>query len=387
MDVELQDQNEEKSFNELMLEKLCSTSFSAFFIFFLIFCYFAIIQFYTKYLFEHLQVKPNFDSCVDNSDVDLVYSYVDGNDPIWQQKKSSAEKLYGHPSDPKVDKGRFVNFEEIRYSLRSVEKFAPWARKIFIITDNQTIPYIRSDHPKIVYVDHTTIFPKSALPSFNSNSIEHSILNIPGLSENFIYLNDDLFFSRPQIKHDYFMCNGKPRYYVIRQGWGNVHSRYYNYYQNPKRSDGDTMNYFASLYYTASTFLNRTNVKPFGRNFHSVFPCSLTIMKEARKLFGETINETIHHHFRQYNDIMFQLSSILTCLHEERLCEIYYHGRTSFYAKEINFHTDPNPFSKINASSFLSVCVNSGKKTTDEYRKNAKLWLEEWLPEKSSFEK
>ncbi|KAH0792559.1 Stealth protein CR4, conserved region 4 [Histomonas meleagridis] len=329
---------------------------------------------------------PKDELWITDYDVDVVYSWVDGEDKYWQEKKTKAELDFKHLTRPNVDKGRFINFEEIRYSLRSVEKFVPWVRKVFIITDNQTIPYIKRDHPKIVYVDHKTIFPKEALPCFNSNSIEHSISNIPGLSENFLYLNDDFFFSRPQSKKEYFVRKGVPKYHVINERWQDVHEEYYKLSQHPNRSDSDKTNYFASLYYTASLFHNLTGVYPYSRNFHSVFPCTLTIMREAYKIFGETINQTIAHHFREYNDIMFQLSSILACVKNPKLCKMYSHGEKSYYAKEINFHVDHNPFRKIKAKNYLSVCVNTGGSTIDDYRKYAKIWLEQWLPEKSSFE-
>src|SRR5690606_34829486 len=70
------------------------------------------------------------------SEIDLVYLWVDGSDPNWQAKK---RRFTGGLSDNSEtnNKGRYVNNDELRYALRSAEKYAPWIRRIFIVTDDQ----------------------------------------------------------------------------------------------------------------------------------------------------------------------------------------------------------------------------------------------------------
>jgi hypothetical protein len=41
------------------------------------------------------------------------------------------------PTGNAMSDNRFRDSEELRYSLRSLVKYAPWVRKIFIVTDNQ----------------------------------------------------------------------------------------------------------------------------------------------------------------------------------------------------------------------------------------------------------
>ncbi len=68
--------------------------------------------------------------------IDLVYLWVDENDKNWREKKSKyTTKSYNKDA---VDDCRFVNNDELKYSLRSIEKYAPWINRIFIVTDNQT---------------------------------------------------------------------------------------------------------------------------------------------------------------------------------------------------------------------------------------------------------
>lgn len=100
---------------------------------------------------------------------------------------------------------RFADNEELKYSLRSVEKFAPWVRKIFIVTNGQIPNWLNLNHPRITLITHEEIFlNKSHLPTFSSPAIESHIHRIPGLSKKFIYMNDDVLFGLPVWPDDFY---------------------------------------------------------------------------------------------------------------------------------------------------------------------------------------
>ena len=122
-----------------------------------------------------------------NKSIDLVYMWVDGNDPKWLEKKQRFMKKAVNTV------GRYVDNQELKYSLRSVEKHLPWIRKIFILTDDQTPAFLDTSHPKIEIVHHTDVIPHEILPLFNSSLIEYFICKIPDLSEHFLFANDDMF--------------------------------------------------------------------------------------------------------------------------------------------------------------------------------------------------
>ena len=143
-------------------------------------------------------------------DIDLVYLWVDGNDPVWLTKKN--EFL---PADRQVDpqvagECRYVENDELRYSLRSVEKFAPWIRRVYIVTDDQTPAWLDTSNLRIRVVSHREIMPAEILPVFNSCTIELFLPRIPGLAEHFLYANDDMFFSRPVDPGFFFDWQGRP---------------------------------------------------------------------------------------------------------------------------------------------------------------------------------
>ena len=104
--------------------------------------------------------------------------------------------------------------QELRYSLRSVRKYLPWVNHIYILMNPpKTKPsWFVDDYAKwVTVVDQYDTFPnKDDVPSTNSNAIEFTLHNIPGLSEHFIYLNDDVFIRRPLPYTHFFLDNGKP---------------------------------------------------------------------------------------------------------------------------------------------------------------------------------
>jgi hypothetical protein len=147
--------------------------------------------------------------------IDLVYTWVDGNDPVWRALKA---RYMGKPqSEAKADdeqwgdNTRYRNMEEIVYSLRSVRRYAPWIRNVYIvITDGQQLPAAVLADPGVVVVPYSTIMPAEILPSFCSNSIEAYLHRIPGLAEIFIYSNDDYLFWKPT-SPEYFVTEGELR--------------------------------------------------------------------------------------------------------------------------------------------------------------------------------
>ncbi|MEZ8233079.1 Stealth CR1 domain-containing protein [Vibrio splendidus] len=138
-------------------------------------------------------------------DVDVVYTWVDGDDPKWLDKKNSALGKKSEPSLNSADSdSRFRNRNELMYSIRSLQMYADWVRNIYIVTDAQVPTWI-NEHSNIKIIDHKDIFPeREVLPVFNSHAIEACLHRINGLSENFIYFNDDVFLGKKVNKSDFF---------------------------------------------------------------------------------------------------------------------------------------------------------------------------------------
>jgi hypothetical protein len=144
--------------------------------------------------------------------IDVVYLWVDGNDSSWRAKRQAA--LAQLPRDTGAAMARYSNVEgrfrdnhELRYSLRTLEKFFPQHGHVYIVTDAQAPDWLRPSD-RLTLVDHRELMPESSLPTFDSGHIESWIHHIPGLSERYFYFNDDVFLGAPLNTADWFTHDG-----------------------------------------------------------------------------------------------------------------------------------------------------------------------------------
>ena len=100
---------------------------------------------------------------------------------------------------------------ELQYSLRAAVENLPWINKIYILMNEKKIPsWFKNNYSKLItLIGHEEVFDAKNLPNINSNAIEMSISNIEGLSEHFIYFNDDIFVSRKLPYTEFFTRSGK----------------------------------------------------------------------------------------------------------------------------------------------------------------------------------
>lgn len=146
-------------------------------------------------------------------DIDVVYTWVDGDDPAWRARRAPFLGQADTSSDA-ARSARFRNRDEIYYSVRSVRRYMPWVRRIFIVTDRQVPVRVMAEFPEITIIDHREIFPQpSVLPVFNSHAIEACLHRIPGLAEHFLYFNDDVLVARPLRPETFFFSNGIAKFF------------------------------------------------------------------------------------------------------------------------------------------------------------------------------
>lgn len=151
--------------------------------------------------------------------VDLVYTWVDGSDPEWlREKRETLSNGSDEPYTPDGDiASRYLSRDELRYSLRSAWMYFRNLGKIYIVTCGQRPPFLRTDSDIIKFIDHRDIFPnQSDLPTFNSHAIEANLHRIAGLSDKYLYLNDDFFFCRPVTSKTFFDEYDRTLYFPSR---------------------------------------------------------------------------------------------------------------------------------------------------------------------------
>lgn len=132
--------------------------------------------------------------------IDVVISWVDGNDPNWQALKET----YSNTTSMDKSEARYRDWDNLQYVFRGIEKFWPWINNIFLITCGQKPKWLNINNKKIKCIHHSDYMPAEFLPTFNSSTIEVNLHRIKELSEHFIYINDDFFPIRPLKSTDFF---------------------------------------------------------------------------------------------------------------------------------------------------------------------------------------
>ena len=132
--------------------------------------------------------------------IDIVYLWVNGADPVWQDKRHTAYAAWTRQNHQDLAifgnvAGRYRDNSELLFNLRALERFFPDHGQVYIVTDGQTPAWLRPTD-RVTVVDHRDLLPAGASQVFDSGHIESYLHHIPGLSERFLYLNDDVFFGQ-----------------------------------------------------------------------------------------------------------------------------------------------------------------------------------------------
>lgn len=137
--------------------------------------------------------------------IDIVVTWLDSSDPIWQKQYD----YYKSNSKGDKSKARFRDMSVFRFWFRSIEKYAPWVNKVFLVTNGKFPDWINRHSPKLVLVKHEDYIPGEFLPTFNSCTIELHFNRIKELSEHFVYFNDDVLLNGP-VSPEYYFKKGLP---------------------------------------------------------------------------------------------------------------------------------------------------------------------------------
>ena len=223
-------------------------------------------------------------------DIDLVFSWVDGSDPEFQARR--AAQMSGHVvGEGDAAEARTRQIDELKYALRSVNMFAPWVRRIFIATDSVPPAWLAED-PKVTVVPAVDHFSNpAALPTYNSHAVESQLHHIPGLSEHFLYSNDDMFFGRPLKASMFFSPGGITKFIEAgtRIGLGT---------NDATRSGHDN----------AARVNRQLLLKRFGQLItrhleHTAAPLRKSVLEEMEREFPEEFARTQASAFRSSTDI------------------------------------------------------------------------------------
>lgn len=308
-------------------------------------------------------------------EIDFVYLWVNGNDPKWLAKKNAFLGIVD--STPDNCKARFSDRGELRYSLRSLELYAPWIRRIFIVTDNQVPEWLDTTNPKVQIVDHTEIMPSECLPCYNSALIEQFLHNIPGLSEHFLYANDDMFFNRPVQPQDFFTPDGRPFIFMHRRPFRKL---VIWYRQNIKHKPFST--YLITIR-NSSRLVEKAYGKYYGcKPHHNIDAYTRSMFTLVNEKFKEELSTMRSHHIRSVDDYQRCLYSYVALA--EKIGKMYYISSKHSMRVQIYKH---QLYQKLQRKNPMLFCVNDSELANDDDREIAAKYLNKKFPKPSQFEK
>ena len=303
--------------------------------------------------------------------IDIVYNYVNGNDTEWVQKRNA------YAMDNNNTACRFRDNQELMYSLRSIDMYAPWIRKVFIVTDSKIPDWLNTDNDRVVIVGHEQIMPAELLPCYNSNIIEWHMDNIEGVS--------DMFFGAP-VSEDFFVKDGKP---VIRM----------------VISDIEHKTHYGNVVYNArEMFYKKYGIKYNLIPTHTIDVYSREGWKKCKEEFAADYEKLLPHRLRTNDDVNRVLFHYY--LIANNMCELKKYHEAKFY-KYINrvkqliapekyldymiCNIDTFYNSETSRKLFMKnpklVCMNDTERTTDEMLELYKSVMSKKFPDKSSFER
>lgn len=220
--------------------------------------------------------------------VDAVYTWVDDTDPAWRERKRAHA-----PPDQARHRGpggdaRYVNRDELRHSLRSLHLYAPWIRRIHLVTAGQ-VPSWLEQSDRVRVVDHREILPASALPTFNSHAIETGLHRVPGLAEHYVYFNDDVLLNRPVRPEQLFSPDGRYAAFLTDAPIGLETDR-------PEAWRSGALNARRLL----ERDLGRTTTRQVA---HTPHPQRRSVLEELERRYAEALEVTAHARFRSSSDL------------------------------------------------------------------------------------
>lgn len=212
------------------------------------------------------------------------------------------------------------------------------------------------------------------MPLFNSCAIETRLPFIPGLSEYFLYANDDMFIWNP-INKDFFFKDDKVvcrfgkkiRNKAYKHIYGYTISNAYNIIKSELGADIPYFPHHGIDAYKKSAFL------------------------ECISRFQEKFDETLTHRFREFSDIQRIIILYYTIFKNQGIIEpMNYNWFNTLLNKTFDsefYELNKRNIKKIINSKAKLMCINNNRKTTDADRAIIKDFFEEKFSNKSSIEK
>ncbi len=330
--------------------------------------------------------------------IDFVIIWVDGNDPEWQKERSKYKENGGGEDNRSV---RFRDTETLKYWFRAVENYAPWVNKIYFVTWGHVPSWLNTENPKLKVVNHKDFIPAEYLPTFSSHVIELNLHRIKGLSEQFVYFNDDMFIINPVKKTDFFKkglpCDSailSPAIMEDKFGIGNVELNNMGiintHFDKNQIISSNKLKWYSPKY-EMKHLLKNILLKPWNSftSFYEFHVCSKFLKSTFEEVWEkefDALNTVCLHRFRD-----LKLDNNQWLMRDWQLVSGRFVPDSTKFGRLYTLDNDSRITPMICDKGTKAICLNDSDELTDEefnsLKKRMQRAFEHKLPEKSSFEK
>lgn len=325
--------------------------------------------------------------------IDFVILWVDGSDKKWLEEK----KQYKPDFDVSDSIIRFRDWDNLKYWFRGVEKYAPWVNKIYFVTYGHLPKFLNTNNDKLVVVNHKDFMNKEYLPTYNSNAIDLNIYKIKGLSEHFVYFNDDTFIT-DYVKPTNFFKNGLPKeefaetailpfdtifpYTLFNNAFlinkhfekRKVYKKYWYKFYSPKYGINNIRTFISIPYHKFVGFHMNHLPIPFLKSYY----------EKLWKLEYDLFDSTCKNKFRSKDDI-----NLYVIKHFQQLEGNFYPRKKKFGNYFLISNDNKSIVNALLKHKYKVMCINDTDINVDfdKAKNEINSAFEKILPDKSSFEK
>ena len=334
-----------------------------------------------------------------NNKIDIVVSWLDDTDASWQKEFQYYKNLENKEINAKSanNDARFRDYDTFKYWFRAIEKNATWVNRIYLVTCGHLPKWLNVQHPKLTVVKHSDFIPEAYLPTFSSDTIALNLHRIKGLSENFVYFNDDMFLINTTKSTDFFKNNIPRDMLTLIPA---TTSEQFNHFtinnmslihQEFSKKDIVKKNFFKMIHFkTGIRYLGTTLLQlPYPNisdimHFHLSTAMNKSIYEKLWAKHFETFDKTCKHKFREISDVTdwyIRLYSLAIGNFEP--ARMHKFGRFLSIKQVTSFES-------LFQSKYKELCLNDDTDLTDEafgtIIERMKKAFENKFPGQSSFE-